>query len=90
MLLHQAGGVTVEAGKTYTTTPHDNLPVPGGGKFGDLHPNEVRRRFADRIEGMAHENGHLANAAAYAANYERIGDEGRRLAQARWLAEWKD
>ncbi len=81
------GGIArVDHIRSHAKTPHDNLLLPDGRKVGtvkDITPVLVKLG----IPGASHDNGRLANIEAYAAELARVGEEGYRLAVARWLAE---
>jgi len=79
-------GVTPLA-RSWPRTPHDEVPIPGGRKVGDVPTDELIRLFHRlEIQGVSAEQGRAANVAHFAKHVHHIREQAADDAVSRWLA----
>lgn len=66
-------------------TPHDDLPLPGGKRLGQVD-NLARVLTELKIPGASHSEGREFNARMYAEHLERIAKAAGDKAMADWVA----
>lgn len=74
--------------KTWPSSPHDHLPLPGGGTVGTTPTDALFRILAGaKIPGVSAENGRGTNIDRYAAHLDRVSHEAKTAGINAWLAE---